>query len=131
MSTYDLSTLLLERKAERSFERLSKDCGGYPTANRLQQIATGQLNEFPNPDTIKGIARGTGLTVTEVVLASARSLGLPVRDADLSALVIAGAGDLPAGAKETIYSVARQMMRLAATAVAAAQEIETPDTDVT
>lgn len=109
----DLATLILDRKADRSFERLSKDCGGIPSANRLQQMTMRVPNSFPSPDTIIGIARGTGATITDVVMASARSLGLNVTPDDPSALIIARAGLLPLEAKETIYSVARQMMRLA------------------
>jgi len=109
----DLATLILDRKADRSFERLSKDCGGTPSKNRLQQMTVRVPDGFPTPKAIEGIARGTGATVTEVVMASARSLGLNVTPDDPSALVIARAGLLPLDAKETIFSVARQMMRLA------------------
>jgi sirohydrochlorin ferrochelatase len=120
---FDLAALLRARKGDRSYERLSRDCGGFPTANRLQQIATKQLNEFPNPDTIRGLAMGLGTTVTEVTLASARSLGLNVRAADADAMVIAGAGKLPPDAQEAILAVARQMERLTKKARGAMPEL--------
>jgi hypothetical protein len=106
-----LATLILSRKGSRSYERLSRDCGGFPTANRLQQIATKDLSEFPTPDTIRGISRGLGSTVTEVTLAAARSLGLNVHAGDPDALVLAGAGALPADAQEVIFAIARQLLK--------------------
>lgn len=74
-----LATLVLDHKGDRSYERLSKDCGGEPTGKRLQQIATTPIKTFPDAETIQGIAQGLGVSVTDVVLASARSLGLEVR----------------------------------------------------
>lgn len=76
----DLRELIAGTKGERSYEALSRDCGGAPTSKRLHQLATTTLKNFPDPLTIQGLARGLGVSVTEVVLASARSLGLPVRD---------------------------------------------------
>lgn len=76
----DLRDLIVGTKGDRSYEQLSRDCGGVPTAKRLHQLATAQLKNFPDPPTIQGLARGMGVSVTEVVLASARSLELPVRD---------------------------------------------------
>lgn len=110
---WNLSVLIATRKGDRSYERLSRDCGGIPTANRLQQIATRKLNEFPNPDTIEGLAAGLGATVTDITLACARSLGLNVRSGDPRALVIADAGTLPGEAQEVILALSRQMLRLA------------------
>jgi hypothetical protein len=107
----NLSDLLLARKGSRSYERLSKDCGGFPTANRLQQIATKDISEFPTPDTIRGLSRGLGSTVTEVTLAAARSLGLSVHAGDPDALVLAGAGRLSADAQEVIFTIARQLLK--------------------
>ena len=75
----DLRDLIAGTKGERSYETLSRDCGGTPTAKRLHQLATAEPKNFPDPPTIQGLARGLGVTVTEVVLASARSLGLAVR----------------------------------------------------
>ena len=76
----DLRELIAGTKGERSYEALSRDCGGVPTSKRLHQLATTTLKNFPDPPTIEGLARGLGVTVTEIVLASARSLGLSVRD---------------------------------------------------
>ena len=76
----DLRELLANTKGDRSYEQFARDCGGTPSAKRLHQLATLPLKNFPDPPTIEGLATGMGVTVTEVVLASARSLGLRVRD---------------------------------------------------
>lgn len=109
---WTLARLIAQRKGDRSFKRLSSDCGGTPTANRLQQIATKDISAFPDPETIRGIAMGLGTTITEVTLASARSLGLAVASGEPDALIVAGAGTLPAEAQEAIMDVSREMQRL-------------------
>lgn len=109
---WTLARLIGQRKGDRSFKRLSTDCGGIPTANRLQQMATKDISAFPDPDTIRGISLGLGTTITEVTLASARSLGLNVASGEPDALTLAGAGALPVEAQEAILSVSREMQRL-------------------
>lgn len=110
--TWTLARLIAQRKGDRSFKRLSTDCGGTPTANRLQQMSTKDISAFPDPDTIRGIAMGLGTTITEVTLAAARSLGLNVTQGEPDALIVAGAGTLPAEAQEAILGVSREMQRL-------------------
>jgi len=115
MTTNDdwtLARLIAQRKGDRSFKRLSTDCGGTPTANRLQQMATKDISAFPDPETIRGIAMGLGTTITDVTLAVARSLGLNVSSAEPDALIVAGAGALPAEAQEIILGVSREMQRM-------------------
>lgn len=73
-----LQDLIVDQKAGRSYEQLSKDCGGTPTAGRLQQIATTTLKSFPDPETIAGLARGLRVSSRAVLLAAAESLGLDV-----------------------------------------------------
>lgn len=109
-----LQQLVLDLKGDRSYERLARDCGGVPTAKRLQQIATTpHPKTFPDPPTVEGLAQGLGVTVTEVVLAAATSLGLNVhRGGDPSEVVLAGVGDLPTPARDAVLSVAREMVRL-------------------
>lgn len=74
----NLQDLIAERKAGRSYEQLSRDCGGAPTAARLQQIATTPLRSFPDPDTIRSLATGLRVPQRAVLTASAESLGLDV-----------------------------------------------------
>lgn len=76
----DLAELILANKGERSYETLSRACGGVPTAGRLQQIAGRgrSLANFPDPPSIRGLARGLGVTELAVVVAAAQTLGLDV-----------------------------------------------------
>lgn len=74
----NLQDLIAERKAGRSYEQLARDCGGAPSAARLQQIATTPLRAFPDPDTIRSLATGLRVPERAVLNASAESLGLDV-----------------------------------------------------
>lgn len=108
-----LAGLIADRKGTRSYDRLSDDCGGTPSSGRLHQMATKPLKNFPDPESIRGMARGLGVTVTDIVMASARSLELPVYTGnDPSALSIGGAGALDDSAKEALAAVAREFIRL-------------------
>lgn len=111
MTATDLASLIAHRKGTRSYERLASDCGGVVTAARLHQLAKGKITRFSDPDVINGLAQGLGTTVTEVVAAMSRSLGLDVRyGQDPQALVIGGAGSLPDRAQEVVTSVARELL---------------------
>lgn len=109
----DLKALIASHKGRRSYERLSLDCGGTPTAARLHQLATIPQKNFPDPDTIAGLARGLGVPVTEVVMCAARSLGLRVSSGyDPDALVLADAGLLSNSARDAITTLVREMHKL-------------------
>lgn len=110
----DLAALITKRKGDRSFRQLAVDCGGRISANRIQQIATQELRSFPDPDTIRALARGLSTTVTEVTLAAARSLGLRVATHDPEALIVADAGNLPQPAQDLILSMSRKLMEMVA-----------------
>lgn len=113
MTATDLATLIATHKGQRSYDRLSLDCGGTPTSARLHQLSSKAPKNFPDPLTIKGLAKGLGTTVTEVVAASASSLGLDVHfGTDPSALTIGDVGALPDGARDAIAAVAREMLKL-------------------
>lgn len=108
MDDENLATLILNAKGDRSYARLSADCGGNPTKERLQQLATGRLKTFPDSATLEGVARGTSRTLTAVVLAAARSLGLKVHNAeDPTALIIGGAGDLRPDQQAALQALVR------------------------
>lgn len=63
-----------------TYAELERACGNKPTAARLQQMATSDtLREFPDPDSVRGLARGLRKTELSIVLAAAESLGLDVR----------------------------------------------------
>lgn len=110
----NLGQLILDRKGRRSFSRLSRDCGDYPAGRRLQQLASMPMKNFPDPETILGLSRGLGVSNTDVLLAAARSLDIPVASQEKDALTIAGAAALPASCQEALFTVAREMRNLAA-----------------
>lgn len=108
-----LGELIADRKGTRSYERLSTDCGGTPTAKRLHQLATKPQRNFPDPPTIKGLAQGLGVSVTDVVMAAARMVGLSVGVGnDPHSLTLPNAGELPASAREAIESVTREFVKM-------------------
>ncbi|MFD0046976.1 hypothetical protein ACFVGV_17480 [Pseudarthrobacter scleromae] len=108
----NLAQLILDRKMGRTFERLAEDCGGMPASRRLQQMANGNrpMKNFPDPDTIRAMAKGLAVSESEIILASARSLGFAVDSAGSDELNIAGAGALPDEAQKAILNVARALM---------------------
>jgi hypothetical protein len=73
-----------------SYESLSRNCGGKSSAQRLQQYVTADLKNFPDPNTIHGLQRGTCQSIQAIIHAAARSLGLDVADTDPDSLVVAG-----------------------------------------
>lgn len=129
MSGQTLQAMILERKGRRSYDRLSKDCDGMPKANQLQKMATAGMNEFPSAATIRGLSRGLNVSVSQVVMAAARTVGLPVSDGgEPDELVLQGAGALPPEAQELLVSMARQL--LAAHAGPWGAEITEDDVDL-
>lgn len=122
-SARTLEQLVLDHKGDRSYDRLGKDCGNNPTGKRLQQITTMGIKNFPDPDTIRGLSRGLGVSITDVVLASARSLGLSVAsDPTSGALVLADVAELPSSARQALTSVAREMVVLSRSATVPEQD---------
>lgn len=102
-----LEALILNHKGDRSFDELSRACGGSPTGKRLHQMVSRPMKNFPDPDTIKNLARGLNVSPTEIVLATARSLGIRVSPTDDTALVLQEAGTLPIERQQLLISVAR------------------------
>ncbi|MGN6724092.1 MAG: hypothetical protein ACTHJM_15910 [Marmoricola sp.] len=99
-------------RGARSNQELEDDSG---IKRNTWQLWTNPGNrprrEFPSPETIRGFAKGLGVSETEVLLALGRTLGLDVgihgaeRD-----FTIRDAGELPEIAKHTLTSLARFMM---------------------
>jgi len=114
-SNQTIHRLILDRKGDRSYERLSRDCGGVPTPNRAQGMATKPMKSFPDVETMRGLSRGLNVSVTEVLMACASSLGLDVTTTDpaQNALVLHGAGRLPVPAQDALVETSRQMQFLA------------------
>lgn len=110
----DLQELIGLRKGDRSYEQVSKACGGTPSRQRLQLLATEPIKNFPDPDTIRGLSRGLGVTESTVVLASAASLGLDVHTPTMwAALLPAGTELIPDHMRDGILSVVRSAVRMA------------------
>lgn len=110
----DLQALVGLQKGDRSYEQLSKACGGLPTAKRLHQLATAPIKNFPDPDTIRALSKGLGVTESTVVLASAESLGLDVHTPNMwAALLPAGTELIPDHMRDGILSVVRSAVRMA------------------
>ncbi|WP_157932309.1 hypothetical protein [Mycobacteroides abscessus] len=64
-----------------SYRELEARSDSIISAQRWQQLGTGvRMKEFPEPATLKAMAAALRVDVTQVVLASARSLGLAVRE---------------------------------------------------
>lgn len=95
-----------------SYVELAKACGGKPTAARLQQYVTGSLKNFPDPESILGLAKGTRSTPKEIILASARSLGLEVESNPEDSIFINGFSTLPPSAAESLMSIGRELVNL-------------------
>ena len=111
-----LRALIRNLRGDRNNAELSRDCGGFPTQSRLQQISTLPIKVFPDPDTIKGLARGLNVSVWEVVAACSKDLGLNVGGPDESDLLLAGARDLPESSQRILISMSRELQHLASQA---------------
>lgn len=110
----DLQALIGLRKGDRSYEQLSKACGGSPSAKRLHMLATAPMKNFPDPDTIRALSKGLGVTETTVVMASAESLGLDVRSpSGWTALLPAGIDRVPSHMRDSILSVVHSAVHMA------------------
>lgn len=106
-----IQALILNKKRDRSMEALSKACGGNPTRTNLQRLASEPVKGFPRDvEIIRGLARGLGVRVIDVILAFAISLQLPVSLDDSASLTLEGAGRLPDASKDLLRSMADQML---------------------
>lgn len=77
----NLGELIRRNKGDRSYDTLARDCGNRPTSQRIQQIASSRrLTNFPDPESIRGLAKGLGVTEAAVVHAAAISVGLRVEE---------------------------------------------------
>lgn len=102
-----LGELITSCKGRRTYDQLSRDCGGVPTPGRIQQLATKDQNRFPDPDTITGLARGLRVNASAVVDACAASLGIVSEDASpkLARLMPADTAALTDGQVSAVLAV--------------------------
>lgn len=94
----DLMELIRATKGDRSYADLERAGGGSPSAKRWQQLATKPQANFPDPPTIRAMARALGVSESSVIVAAGRSLGLTL-DAPEGPLVDL----LPPGAKKLTH----------------------------
>lgn len=105
-----IQALILDRKGDRSYERLARDCGYDIKSRALHAAATKQTKAFADPGTIRGLSHGLNVPVTDIIRAYAISLGLPVVDDEKGVLRIIGAGELPRSAQDLLLSMARELI---------------------
>lgn len=110
-----LQALVADRKGDRSYEQLAALSGGRLSRARIQQIATRDMKAFPDAATLAGLAQALDVPVQEVVLASARSLGLEVRGgAAGDALLVPGGRLLSTPAQDALLTMARELSKTGA-----------------
>ena len=107
-----IQQLVAMKKGDRSFARLSLDCGGRPTGPALQKLTTSPLKSFPDPETIRGLSRGLNLPIRQIVEACARSVGLDISAESDDVLPIVGGRRLPESSQALLISMAREMLAM-------------------
>ncbi|MBA2952160.1 DEAD/DEAH box helicase family protein [Nocardioides sp. CGMCC 1.13656] len=113
----DLGRLIDTHRGARSYGELSRDCGGSPSSKRLQQLVTQPIKNFPDPPTVKALARGLKLSEKVVTLAAAESLGLDVSQGEARLVEL-----LPAGTRDLTEEQAAAVAHLVRTIVDATTE---------
>ena len=109
-TNHGIQRLILDRKGDRSMESLSRACGGNPTRANLQRMASEETKSFPkDPDVIRGLAKGLGVRVSDIVTAFAVSIGLPM-STDEDDLTLPGAGNLPEASQRILRETAENML---------------------
>lgn len=110
-----LQALVADRKGDRSYEQLAALSDGRLSRARIQQIATREMKAFPDAATLAGLAMALDVPVQEVVLATARSLGLEVRGgAAGDALLVPGGKNLSTPAQDALLTMARELSKTGA-----------------
>ncbi|WP_394253681.1 hypothetical protein [Arthrobacter pityocampae] len=107
--TDGIQNLILNKKGDRSYERLARDCGHEIKSRALHAAATKQTRAFADPDTIRGLSQGLNVPVVDIIRAYSVSLGLPVAADEKGILRVVGGGDLPESSQNLIVSMAREL----------------------
>lgn len=108
-----LQALILDKKGDRSYERVSRDCGGVPATKALHRLATSPMKAFPDKATLLGLQRGLPASVDQLLDACAISMGLKDDAEHPDNLVIRGAGGLPSSSQQLLIALSAEMQRLA------------------
>lgn len=109
----DLARLIMDAKSARdmSYDDLAKACGGVPARQRLFQMASVPIKSFPGADSIEGLSRGLGISITEVIMACARSVGLNVRGNDVDTIHISGLSRYPPEILDAYKALGQQIAK--------------------
>lgn len=103
---------ILDRKGHRSYDRVSHDCGGVPSRNVIQKLATHETKAFPGPVTLTGLQRGLPAALDELLRACATSMKLTDGSLDARNLVIHGAGALSVSSQRVLFAMSEELQRL-------------------
>lgn len=112
----NLADLILRVKTDRglTYAQLEEMSGAAITRQRWQQLGTGiRIKEFPEPATLSAMAEALRVQVTTVVLAAAKTIGLPVTReiSDLAAMLPSGTERLSEMQRDAIVAVAKAMLQ--------------------
>lgn len=112
VAVFNLQTLIRARIDERgwSYSDLERLAGGRLTKGRWHQLATGiRMERFPEPDTINLLAEVLAVDATAVVLATAATLGIPVRPRGpaLAQLLPSGTDNLSDQMRDAVLAIIR------------------------
>ena len=91
---------------------LSNDCGGVPSDKRIHQIINATMKNFPDPETIRGLAKGLRTSESTIIRAASRSLSLEVDDDTGSNLILDGAGNLPLSSQNALRAISAELLNL-------------------
>lgn len=107
-----IGDLILLLKDDRTYEQLSRECGGVPTAGRIQQMATRPQNTFPSPDSIRGLAKGLGVRPAVILDACGQDFDLwgPEEFKTSGLALPAGIDTLAPSQHSVLVAVAREMV---------------------
>lgn len=110
-----LAQLIADRKTQRglSYGDLESRAGFVISRQRWQQLGTNlRVKEFPEPATLEAMAAALEVDVALIVLATARSIGLPVESgaqSDLARMLPSSARHLTVEQRDAVLAVVRAM----------------------
>lgn len=115
MAGMTMAELIESRRGDRSYQKLADDAGGGFRQTVWQQwnnpTQGREPTSFPMPDTIIGMAKALNVSVTDVLLAAGRTLGLDVGvfggEHDM---LLPGAGDLPEADKFLLSNLSASLI---------------------
>jgi len=107
----DTLAQLIESLANgRSLAELETACGGIPSRSRIWQMQTKEIQAWPAPAVIHGLAKVLGVSPEAVIYAAANSLGFHLQQPSrLAGLLPASAADLDDSQISAVLAVVAAM----------------------